>query len=329
MRIVQVANFVHPTSGGVRIAIDELGARYADAGHDVMWIRPGASHHMAPDDRGRVLVELPGAPLPSSNGYRLFLRRAPVAALVASFRPDVVEVHDTATLTWVGSYAKDLGAISVMFAHERLGLVLGDHLGSASAMRRAASWHHRRSVEGFDLVVAPSRYAALEFAGLAPVHVVPLGVDLDVFHPDRRHDIRRPPRPRRVLLVSRLTREKRPVLAAQAVNELRWRGVDVELLVAGDGPLHTAVLGTGAGSGVRMLGHVADRLHLASVLADADVVICPGPRGDVRPGSPRGARRRDPGRVRRRRVPSPSCWSRRQVWRAVVPSIRWRTVWQR
>jgi len=32
MRIVQVANFVHDTSGGVRTALNALGSLYVDAG---------------------------------------------------------------------------------------------------------------------------------------------------------------------------------------------------------------------------------------------------------------------------------------------------------
>ena len=145
-------------------------------------------------------------------------------------------------------------------------------------MRRAAAWHERRAVTDFDHIVAPSRYAAAELDDFAAVRIVPLGVDLDVFRPERRHDVHRPARPRRVVLVSRLSSEKRPVLAVQAVGELRWRGCDVELVIAGDGPRCDDVLAAAAHGGVRMLGHVDDRNHLAALLADADAVICPGPR---------------------------------------------------
>lgn len=274
MRIVQVANFVHDTSGGVRVAIDAIGAGYAKAGHDVMTLRPGARHHLHRDELGRTVVELPGVPLPSSGGYRLLVRRAPVARLVASWRPDVVEVHDTTTLAWLGAHAGTLGATAVLFAHERLDLVLGDHVGAPALMRRAATWHQRRTSGGFDVACAPSRFAAAALGVDVDVHVVPLGVDLDAFHASRRAGIVRQAWPRRVLLVSRLTREKQPTLAVGAVEELRWRGWDVELVVAGDGPLRAAMVGTG----VRLLGHIGDRRHLAALVADADVVVCPGPR---------------------------------------------------
>lgn len=277
MRIVQVANFVHERSGGIRTVIDALGAHYAAAGHQVMTIRPGLRHHLRVDDTGRTQVQLPGTTLPRSGGYRMIVRRNPVGAVVASWRPDVVEVSDRTTLAWLGRFARDLGAVSVMLSHERLDLVMGDHARAPALMRRATGWHQRHVADDFDLVVCASAFAAAEFdTRRVGAVVVPFGVDLDLFHPDRRIGIARAIRPRRVMLVSRLTREKRPLVAVHAVEELRHRGGDVELLVAGDGPLGDEM--AVPGGGVRLLGHLHDRRHLAALLADADAVVAPGPR---------------------------------------------------
>ncbi|ESK72384.1 hypothetical protein O216_09705 [Mycobacterium tuberculosis variant bovis 04-303] len=35
MRVVQVANFYGPRSGGLRTAVDRLGAEYCASGHEV------------------------------------------------------------------------------------------------------------------------------------------------------------------------------------------------------------------------------------------------------------------------------------------------------
>jgi alpha-1,6-mannosyltransferase len=255
VRIVQVANRLHPTSGSAEVVAGELARRYVSAGHHVMSIRPGRTHHLARLAPRHVEVVLPGVAIPATAGDRLFVRRGPVAALIGSWRPDVVEVHDTTTLGWAGALATQLGATGTLFVHDR-----------PVARRR-----HR----GFDVVVAPSRYAA---RGLPAACVVPFGVDLDTFHPDRRHLVRRDPAPARVLLVGRLTRRHRPLLAAQAVAELRWRGWDVELLAVGDGPQHTELVAADVGGGARLLGYVADRDHLAALLADADVVLCTAAR---------------------------------------------------
>src|SRR5262245_46222069 len=100
VRIVQVANHLPTTTGGVEVVVDELGRRYVDAGHHVMTIRPARRHHLERVAPGYVQVQLPGVAVPATGGTRLFVRRAAVAALIASWRPDVVEVHDTTTLGW-------------------------------------------------------------------------------------------------------------------------------------------------------------------------------------------------------------------------------------
>lgn len=43
MRIVRLANFVAPNSGGLRTALRELGAGYLAAGHEPVLVIPGAA----------------------------------------------------------------------------------------------------------------------------------------------------------------------------------------------------------------------------------------------------------------------------------------------
>ena len=48
MRVVQVANFYGPRSGGLRTAVDRLGAEYCAAGHEVFLIVPGRARRAHP-----------------------------------------------------------------------------------------------------------------------------------------------------------------------------------------------------------------------------------------------------------------------------------------
>ncbi|HEX8864214.1 MAG TPA: alpha-(1-2)-phosphatidylinositol mannosyltransferase, partial [Lentzea sp.] len=41
MRIVQLANFYGPKSGGLRTALHHLGTGYVSAGHEVVLVVPG------------------------------------------------------------------------------------------------------------------------------------------------------------------------------------------------------------------------------------------------------------------------------------------------
>ena len=59
MRIVQLVNLVTEQSGGIRTALDHLGAGYAAAGHERHVIRPGMTAERRPVAGGSEWV-LPG-----------------------------------------------------------------------------------------------------------------------------------------------------------------------------------------------------------------------------------------------------------------------------
>jgi alpha-1,6-mannosyltransferase len=133
----------------------------------------------------------------------------------------------------------------------------------------------RRSLRWVDRAVAPSGFAAepIRAAGVADVRVVPHGVDLATFHPTRRP----PAAGRRPLLVcvGRLSAEKQPELAVEAVRELVARRRQVRLLMIGAGGLGDALRRRAAGLPVAFGGHIADRDGLALLLAGADVALAP------------------------------------------------------
>ena len=74
MRVVQVANFYGPRSGGLRTAVDRLGAEYRAAGHEVFLVVPGP---IAPNGSelpsGVVRISLPARLIPFTGGYRAVL----------------------------------------------------------------------------------------------------------------------------------------------------------------------------------------------------------------------------------------------------------------
>jgi alpha-1,6-mannosyltransferase len=66
MRIVRLANFITPYSGGLRTALQELGAGYAAAGHEPVLVMPGAADDDEQTPQGRVIT-LRGPVLPLSG----------------------------------------------------------------------------------------------------------------------------------------------------------------------------------------------------------------------------------------------------------------------
>ncbi|MGH3389607.1 MAG: glycosyltransferase [Actinomadura sp.] len=282
MRIIRLANFVAPCSGGMRTALRELGTGYVAAGHESVLVVPGPDHREEETEQGRVIT-LPGPIVPGTGGYRVIAARRPLRRLLDELRPDRIEVSDRTTLRWTGDWARERGIPSVMVSHDSLAGLLRMFGPRQLPLDRISDRLNLETAESYGVVLCTTEWAAAEFRRLDIPNLVrvPLGVDLARFSPDRRDERLRSSlaAPDEALLVhcSRLSPEKRPERAVDALAELRRRGVPAALAVVGEGPRRRALEERAAGLPVRFLGHVADRELLAGVLATADVAIAPGP----------------------------------------------------
>ncbi|MEV8511405.1 glycosyltransferase [Dactylosporangium sp. NPDC051484] len=278
-RIVRLANFVMPRSGGLRTALHALGEGYLAAGHDPVLIVPGAARSDEMTSQGRVIT-IPGPVVPGTGGYRVLLNRRRLIRLLEDLEPDRLEVSDRFTLRWTGRWARERGIPAVMVSHESLAglLTFAGLLGSPWADLLNA-----RSFRSYDRIVCTTGWAAAEFRriGAGNLSQVPLGVDLELFNPSRYDESLRAryAEPGQVLLVhcGRLSSEKRPERSVDALVALRERGVDAVLVVAGDGPLRARLQEQARGHAVHFMEFVAERTAVASLLATADVVVAPGP----------------------------------------------------
>jgi len=284
MRIVRLANFVAPHSGGLRTSLAELGAGYLAAGHEPVLVIPGerdADEQMA---QGRVIT-LRAPRVPFTGGYRVLWRRRRLSALLTRLRPDALEVSDRTTLRWTGAWARERGVSAVMVSHESLTGLFRLVLRRTLA-RAAADWLNRRTVRAYQRVICTTGWAAAEFEriGAANLVRVPLGVDLSTFTPRVPGSGRvraRYAADGQILLVhcGRLSAEKKPQRSLTTLATLCADGLPARLVVAGDGPLRPRLERRAVRSGlpVSFAGFLADRGDLAALLASADVAIAPGP----------------------------------------------------
>ena len=275
MRIVHVTNAYTPRSGGIRTTVHALGHGYQGAGHEFVLVVPGPRAGVEELPWGR-RVTLAGPRIPGSGGYRVLADLRRLRTLLDSLEPDRLEVSDRLILRGLGRWARAAGVPSTVIAHERVDGILRafSPLGARGA-QLAADQHNATTAERFDRVVTTTRFAAQEFARIGvPTEHVPLGVDLEQFRP-----VKRPPTPDVPLLVlcSRLSREKRPDLAVEALRVMRSGGFPARLVVAGTGPLAASLRRRARGLPVELVGHLADRSALAALLGAADVVLAPGP----------------------------------------------------
>ncbi|MFL1904498.1 glycosyltransferase [Streptomyces tauricus] len=284
LSIVRLANFVAPSSGGLRTALRELGAGYLAAGHRPVLIVPGERASDRETEQGRVIT-LPGPLLPGTGGYRVLTDRRRVAALLETLAPDRLEVSDRTTLRWTGVWARRARVPAVMVSHETADGVLRTWGMSPGLARRTSDAINIRTAHHYARVVCTTEFAEREFVRIGARNVVraPLGVDLEGRHPALR-DLAIRARYARVdqtllVMCSRLSVEKRPGTALDALEALLRGGQRAVLVVAGDGPLRARLEQRARERRlpVTFLGHVADRALLSGLQASADVCLAPGP----------------------------------------------------
>ncbi|RJS46170.1 glycosyltransferase [Nocardioides cavernaquae] len=287
MRIAQLANFIGPSSGGMKTAVAALGSGYVAAGAERLLVVPGPVDKRLETEDG-VVVQLRAPRV--GGGYRLIVEPWRVIDALEEFGPTSVEINDKATLLPVARWARRNDVASVLFSHERLDDMLAMRTGLDTGAKVSIGLWNRVLVRQFDAVVVTSRYARREFAKAAaasdtPVVQVPLGVDLETFRPapviggtvlsasGRGGD-----RPLKLVHVGRLSREKSPHLAVATAVELHRRGVPVVLDVFGQGPHRHELEEIAGNAPVRFHGHVAGRAELARRIAAADIAlsVCPG-----------------------------------------------------
>lgn len=282
MRVLQLANFYGPRSGGLRTALHHLGAGYLGCGHEVVLVVPGPR---AADEvmlSGVRRITLPAPQLPWTGGYRA-IDPWRVTRLLERLRPDCIEVSDRLTLRGLGRWASRRGVPSVVISHERLDRLLEQFLLPVGAAQRVADVANARMAANYDTVVCTTSFAREEFDRIGSPNVVqvPLGVDLATFAPSNRSPSLRADLARGAdaLLVhcGRLSVEKHVERSIDAVAAMASQGDKVRLVVAGDGPRRESLERRAAGLPVTFLGFVDGRTDVARLLATSDVSLAPGP----------------------------------------------------
>ena len=284
MRIVHVANFYGPSSGGIKTTLHELGRGYLKYGHEFIYIVPGPRYIKEQTPFG-LKITLPSFTLPASGGYQIIRSNKQLLNLLEFLNPDRIEVSDRFTLLKVGRWAKQHKVASLVFSHETLNGLVKKYapLIPELVRNKFVNWHNRKLAATFDTVIATTDFAAAEFVRIKTTNLrkVALGVDLVGFSPENRD-----PKLRKELLkdadyllvhCGRMSPEKEPARSVQAVSELVKAGINVRLIIVGGGPLWNKIRKQSLGLPIEMLGYVASREKVAGYLAAADIAIAPGP----------------------------------------------------
>ncbi|HEY4749997.1 MAG TPA: glycosyltransferase [Steroidobacteraceae bacterium] len=271
MHLVDTTLFYSPTSGGVK---RYLCAKHAWLARHTSWqhtiLVPGREEQL---ERGGVCT-LPGYPVPGTFNYRLPLNPRRWMRLLDSLEPTLIETGDVFHPAWCAAQVARRRAIPLVgFYHSNLPQLAG---------RRSFGWFSgpvlRRYVrlvyERCDVVFAPSRLMCEYLGSLGVQRVVhqPLGVDAEVFNPQRRSAALReclglPGAARVLVYAGRFAREKNLPVLLQAFARL---GPPYHLvLIGGEQHARPAV-------NVTMLPYRRDSLELAQWIASADALVHAG-----------------------------------------------------
>jgi alpha-1,6-mannosyltransferase len=270
MHLVDTTLFYSPTSGGIKRYLD---AKHAWLAAQTSWehtiVVPGPEDRI---DRGGVCT-LGGFVVPGSFNYRLPLNPERWTDLLTALEPSLIEAGDAFHPAWCATHvARRRGIPVAAFYHSNLPQIIGTRIGSVS--ERILSRYIRWMYERFDVVFAPSRLMCTYLNHLGIRHTMhqPLGVDTEVFRPERRTDDLRKtlglhPEARVLVYAGRFSPEKNLPIMLQAFARL---GHPYHLLMIGGG--HRAR----PASNVTMLPYRRDSRELAQWLASADALIHAG-----------------------------------------------------
>jgi alpha-1,6-mannosyltransferase len=268
-RLVDTTMLYAPKSGGVKRYLTAKRAWFAKARPQVRHtlVVPGPRHSQGSDGR----ISIYAAPLPFGDGYRWPVGKTAWMRRLMRQRPSVIEAGDPYTPGLAAQKAGELLGVPVVgFCHTDLGALAALHIGEWA--ERPVRRHWGEIYRRFDRVVAPSRFIAsrLADAGVVDPLALPLGVDVETFHPGGadpmglRRRLGLTPRHRLLVFAGRPAREKRVDVLVEAVERL---GEPYVLLLVG------ARAATPSPGRVIELPYEKDPQRLAALLASCDAFV--------------------------------------------------------
>ena len=255
--------------------------------HHHLMIVPGSRDDVVEEDRA-VTVIIASPRVPGSPHYRLMLRNRAVRQALECYRPDLIECQDAYNLPWsaigyrkrhpatalVAAYMTDFPTV---YVERPLAKFLPRPV--AGGLGRVCYSYCGLLYRRFDAMFALSENGGatkLRSLGIPEVDVVPLGVELGEFGPDRR-DLKL-----RQLLelssnqpllvyVGRLDGEKKPDLVVDAFRRLP-PSLGAKLALIGEGPLKEEIAAL-RDDRIILPGYMNNRAELSRWLASSDIYV--------------------------------------------------------
>ena len=286
--VLDITEFFGETTGGIRTYLLEK-AKYVEASPSLrhVLVVPGAQDSVTQSDGVRC-YRLRGQPVPTQHPYRFMSGLRANTRIFAHESPDVIEVGSTGIVPWIVNRAsRGTGIPVVCFFHSDFPNIIAPHhkTGMGWAAARGMAYGYLRALDRlFAATLVASDFSASELrrVGVENTIRVPMGVDLDRFHPRRREYAAATRRNASVpegpvaAYVGRFAREKDLHVLVDAWSIVE-RETDATLLMIGDGPLRPELQARARSKRIIWLPFEKDRDRLADLVAAVDFYIAPGP----------------------------------------------------
>lgn len=286
--VLDITEFYGDTTGGVRTYLREKAA-YVEAhpAYRQVLALPGSRDAISQSDGVRV-YRLKGPVVPKQAPYRFMLATRSNRRIVRHEAPNLIEVGSPGLVPWIVRLAaRGLNIPVVAFYHSNFPRLFSPWPERAPWWQRTlhdVAWKYARRIDRhFAHTIVCSRFVMddLHQAGIDRVSLIPLGVDLALYHPRRRAK-REEVRARYGLpaglvagFVGRFAPEKELDLLLRAWPAV-YRNTGAVLALVGDGPERPMLEAMAAGAPwIRFLPYERDRERLADLLASWDLFVAP------------------------------------------------------
>jgi alpha-1,6-mannosyltransferase len=257
--------------------------------HQLLQIVPGPEDRITRNGR-HIFAEVAAKQVPGSPNYRFILRTSKVRQILAEYRPDIVESLCPWLLPWTAiNHRRDFPNTTLVagyrtdFPNAHVHRVANEMLGTTAAdfLRWVTYGYAELTYREFDHVytLSETQRQILATKNVRRTSVLPLGVDTDMFSPERRDPGYRaslglPGDGPLLIYAGRIDNEKRADRLLEMFRSLP-RELGAGLVMLGDGKLRETLEAQAAAEGlpVAFRGFEKDREGLARALASSDIYV--------------------------------------------------------
>ncbi|NLB64199.1 MAG: glycosyltransferase family 1 protein [Fibrobacter sp.] len=200
MIIIDINNFWSPSGGGVRrYHLEKMDFYQNRTDAQLVFITPSTKYYTEVKGPGLIIEHVPAPKLMGNWDYRFIWRPDVLYRLLKKHQPDIIEVGSPYWLPTavqmarafaspksklVGFWHADFPVTYVRRAFLPKFQILSS--GAESAAWLYARWEFR----SYNSILVSSKLVQqrMEKRGLSPTQYLPLGVDADLFHPDKKDD---------------------------------------------------------------------------------------------------------------------------------------------